>query len=57
MKNKADKCKKLTDHIPLLYFIAKSTLYVLLTFPKVEKTKCFLFFFLSFSLTRNSKTI
>ena len=39
MKNKAEMSKKLTDCTTLCYSIAKSTLYVPLTFLKIEKTK------------------
>ena len=57
MENEAEECREFTDYIPLLF--AKSTLYVSLTFLKIEKTKCENFSFVhlsSFFPMHNLKT-
>ena len=61
MKTNANDCRHLQTTYPC-YSIAKSTLYILITFLKIEQTKCgnlsFVHFLSSsFSIMHNSKTI
>ena len=63
MKNKAEKCNRLTDYIPLLFYCLIYSLSFALTILRIEKRKrenfSLFIFFLSFSCQcmHNLKTI